>query len=234
MICAIHQPNFFPWIGYFDKIARADVFVFLNKVDYEKSGHSMQCYTNRVAILDQRNEKKNILCPVIREHGPQKIDSVKIKTDVLWKSDLVNILETYYSDAPYKTEAQDLISEIMAYETDLLSEFNINAITTICNALQIDTKFVRQDDLNTSYHSTELLAEICNKVGCDKYLYGGGGSKYQEEKYFIERGVSAIPQNFVPWAYYQRGADFFVGGLSILDALFWIGMDATRDKILLR
>ena len=41
MICAIHQPNFFPWLGYFEKIWRADVFIFLNQVDYEKSGHSM-------------------------------------------------------------------------------------------------------------------------------------------------------------------------------------------------
>ena len=33
-IVAIHQPNFFPWLGFFDKIRRADVFVFLDDVSY--------------------------------------------------------------------------------------------------------------------------------------------------------------------------------------------------------
>src|SRR3546814_3690829 len=46
MIVAIHQPNYLPWLGYFHKIARADVFVFLDDVQFSKNG-----YTNRVRIL---------------------------------------------------------------------------------------------------------------------------------------------------------------------------------------
>ena len=37
-ICAIHQPNFFPWLGYFDKTVRADIFVLLDDVQYQKTG----------------------------------------------------------------------------------------------------------------------------------------------------------------------------------------------------
>ena len=37
-IVSIHQPNFFPWLGFFDKICRADVFIFLDDVQFPKKG----------------------------------------------------------------------------------------------------------------------------------------------------------------------------------------------------
>ena len=47
-VVAIHQPNFFPWLGYFDKIARSDVFIFLDDVQFPKTGG---VWSNRVKIL---------------------------------------------------------------------------------------------------------------------------------------------------------------------------------------
>ena len=39
MILAIHQPNFFPWWPYFEKIEQADMFVFLTHCEFEKNGY---------------------------------------------------------------------------------------------------------------------------------------------------------------------------------------------------
>ena len=36
-LCAIHEPNFFPWLGYFEKMSRSDVFVFLDDAQLQKT-----------------------------------------------------------------------------------------------------------------------------------------------------------------------------------------------------
>jgi len=36
MKIAIHQPQYLPWPGYFNKILQSDIFVFLDDVQYKK------------------------------------------------------------------------------------------------------------------------------------------------------------------------------------------------------
>ena len=43
MIIAIHQPNFCPWLSFFDKMNKADVFVLMINAQYEKNGWQNRC-----------------------------------------------------------------------------------------------------------------------------------------------------------------------------------------------
>ena len=229
-ICAIHQPNFFPWLGFFNKIARTDTFVFLNQVDYEKSGNSMQCYTNRVAVL-RAGKPVWMHCPVIREHGPQAINNVRINNATNWRKERIDLLDQCYRNAPFYKEVSGFVFELINYEEEYLAEYNMAAITSILDKLDIRTQLYRQDELYTEFHSTNLLIEIVEKIGCDGYMYGGGGNKYQDEKLFHEHNIYICPQNFVVQEYKQSD-NVFVGGLSVLDALFFCGFDGTRELIM--
>lgn len=229
MICAIHQPNFFPWMGYFNKIARADVFVFLNQVDYEKSGHSMQCYTNRVAILEN-GKPEWIHCPVVREHGPQAICDVKINNQQDWRSELKRRIENSYKNAEFYEEVSEYIFSLLDFKSDNISDYNIAVIENLTKMFGLQTKIVKQTELNTTRHSTSLLIEIAQAVGCDSYMFGGGGSKYQDETLFEHSGIKLISQSFSMPVYHQAAKEF-VSGLSIIDTLFWCGFEQTANLL---
>lgn len=229
MICTIHQPNFFPWMGYFNKIARADIFIFLNQVDYEKSGHSMQCYTNRVGIL--KNEKASwIRCPVIREHGPQPIHTVRINDTLDWRNDLKKTIRECYQTTKYYNTISGYIFALIDYKTEYVSEYNMYIVSELAKQLELKAKLVRQDQFHIKGHSTKLLIELIKASQCDSYLYGSGGKKYQQNEIFGEQGIKLIYQDFRT-PYYEQVSSTFVPGLSILDTLFHCGFERTRNLL---
>ena len=101
-VCAIHQSNFFPWLGYFDKIKRVDIFVFLNQVNYPKSGNSMSSWCNRVKIMID-GKPDWVSCPVVRESGIQSIESVRIDSGSPWRDKIRKVIEANYKGAPDKS-----------------------------------------------------------------------------------------------------------------------------------
>lgn len=229
MICAIHQPNFFPWLGYFDKIQRADRFVFLDKVSYPKSSKTMSSWGNRVAI-NVSGEKKWINCPVVRESGIQYIDSIKIDNSTKWREKILKTIYLNYKKSPFFEEVYDYISTLINYDVEGLSEYNINAIESISQQLNLNYSFTKQADLNTIYSSNELLIEITQKVACNKYMCGGGSGGYQNDELFAKNSIEVIYQNFNQIPYDQKRMEF-IGGLSIIDALFYCGFKGTEKLI---
>lgn len=227
VVVAIHQPNFFPWSGYFDKIARADIFIFMDNVAYPKSGNSMGCWCNRVKILIQ-GKPAWIHCPVIRKHGAQIIKDVQIDNRKPWKKIILKSLEYNYKKTPFFRECYPVFANLIEFRTDSLAEFNIRSIYGLCKILGIDiNKFIVGSSLKCDAGSTDLLIEMTKAVGGSSYMCGGGASEYQEDEKFFNAGVKLIYQDFRHPEYSQGGLIKFAPGLSILDTLFWTGLSET-------
>lgn len=217
-LCAIHQPNFFPWLGYFDKIRLADVFVFLDNVDYPRSGSGgMGSWSNRVKV-DVQGKPAWFGCPIDKKTSDRAIVDVKIAADPRWKKKSLKTLQMNYAKAPNFDQALPVLEDLIAYETSSLSEFNIHAVKTLSDILGLRTRFVRQSELGTSQSSTALLVEICQSVECDTYLAGGGAGGYQEDALFENAGVTLRYQDFTPKSYGRP--DRFIPGLSVIDYIF--------------
>lgn len=218
-IVAIHQPNFFPWLGYFDKIAQADIFVFLDNVAYPKSGSGSGSWCNRVRVNVQGNAAW-IGCPIRRQSGQQLINDVMVDDSQPWRKKMLKTLELNYRKAPFYQEAMSLLGPLISYESPYLAQFNKHCIQSICAYLGIKGAFMSQSELQTSVKSTDLLIEITKLVGGSAYLCGGGAGGYQQDQLFVENSIELIYQNFTAKIY--GNPERFINGLSVIDYLMYV------------
>jgi hypothetical protein len=220
-VVAIHQPNFFPWLGYFDKIRRADTFIFLDAVDYPRSGSGgMGSWTNRVR-LNIQGEARWVTCPLKRVDLGTPISAVMIDDGQPWRAKLLRTLEANYRRAPRYIATMALIEPLIRNSESNLAAFNIAAIKAIAAVLGLETQFVVQSSLAAEGKATELLTSLVHAVGGGTYLAGGGASGYQEDDTFALRGLELIYQGFVPHAYGDPKR--FIAGLSVIDYLMFDG-----------
>lgn len=216
IVCAIHQPNFFPWLGYFDKIRQADIFIFMDDVAYPKSGSGMGTWTNRVRLAIQ-GQKAWITCPIRRVSGEQRIRDVLIDDRQPWRRKLMRTLEMNYRRCPNYEAAMAVLEPLIRYEADRLAEFNINAITTLSRVFDLSCAFRRQSEMQAEGKATKLLINLTREADAGAYLCGGGAGGYQDDGLFAQSEIGLVFQSFEPRPYGDESR--FLPGLSIIDYL---------------
>ena len=217
MICAIHQPNFFPWLGYFDKIKSSDIFVILDDVQIIKTGSSN---TNRIS-LNINGKSNDFTAPIKRVSGVQNINEVEF-TKTNWKIKLKKTIQANYAKSKNFEKYRDKIFELINFESDNLCEYNINTIKGLCAILNIEykSKFILSSSLDVVTQSEQRIIDICKKVKCDTYISGNGARAYQNEINFKRQGIQLIYQEFEHPIYTQNKGNGFIKGLSSLDYIF--------------
>jgi hypothetical protein len=211
MICSIHQPNYIPYLGLFNKIKESDIFVFYDIAQYTKGD-----YHNRNKIK-WSNWEILLSLPVFLSFW-QKIKDVKFDNKILKKH--LQSIEQNYKRAKYYNEYIPQIREIYSYTWDNISEFNIFTIKRICELLEIKTKFVVLSDIvkNLESKSTDALIDISKLVWADEYISWAGWKNYIEEAKFSNAWIKLRYQNYHHPVYTQLWGDF-IPYMSIIDLL---------------
>ncbi|MBD0370365.1 MAG: WbqC family protein [Pyrinomonadaceae bacterium] len=222
-IVAIHQPNFFPWLGYFNKIARSDLFILMDNAQFPKTGGN---WSNRVRLMIN-GEPQWVTVPVVRAfHGVRSVRQTLINNNAPWRVKLIKTLKTNYNHAPFFESVFTGLEELINNPTDSLADYNTAAITSLAAALRIDSsKLVLGSSLQAEGSATDLLISMIKAVGGTAYLAGGGASGYQEDEKFAAAGIQLIRQDFQHPSYAQTNSREFVPGLSIIDALMNCGFE---------
>ncbi len=221
MIIAIHQPNFIPWIGYFFKISRCDVFVLLDNVQYTKNG-----FINRNRIKTPQGENWLTL-PVIQsgKFGQDIKDTQIVNKDYTVKKTLASITANY-KKAKYYDKYFNEFSNVLNTSDDNLCNLNSSIIKWIAADLDIKTKMIYASELNgITGESTERLVSICKKLNGTDYLAGLGAKKYQEDHLFNSENINVINTPFKHPVYPQLWKEF-LPSMSIMDLLFNCGPES--------
>lgn len=227
-IVAIHQPNFFPWLGYFDKIRRAHTFILLDDVQFPKTGGA---WMNRVNIL-QNHAAHWLTAPIDRGYsGVRTINHMQFVTTE-WRTNLRSQLHVAYHKAPYYDASMAYIEPLLMNDEANLARYNCHVITALCTLLHLnDTRLCLSSTLDVTASSTERLIALTRSVSGTHYLCGGGAEAYQKDDAFAQAGIALTYQSFTPTAYPQHKNDGFIAGLSVIDPLMQLGVDGTRHLI---
>ncbi len=220
MILAAHQPQFLPWLGYFDKMLHCDLFVLLDDVQYKKNE-----WQNRNRIWS-REGGQWLTVPVLHEF-PCEIRAVKINDTTQWKHKHVATLTQTYSHA--KSFSRHWEPWKKMYDADLgtLLEVNLFTINEIRKSLEIATPMKLSSEMKVEGRSTERLVNLCKAAGADTYLAGAGGRDYMDMGLFEKAGIKVIFQQYAHPVYSQFDAGF-VPSLSAVDLIWHHGADAPR------
>jgi hypothetical protein len=222
MVVSIHQPNYIPWIGYFYKIHKSDIFVFLDDVQYTRRG-----FTNRNRIKTHQGVSWLTIPVENKGNYESDINEMKIRNDLNWKENHLKNIEMNYKKSACFNDFYSVFKDCLNKNHENLSDFNIDMIKVICKLLNIKTEFVLSSELNIQETSTERLISICKVLGANKYLSGSGGSKYQDEKIFEDNSLQLVYSDFYEKQYKQLWGDF-TGSLSVIDYIFNCGYNIEK------
>ena len=218
MIVSVHQPQYIPWLGFFDKIARSDCFVFLDLAQYKPREFQNR---NKIRCPDGG---KWLSVPVISKgRGRQRICDVIIDNESAWRRQHLGTLKTCYAKAEFFDRYLPFFEELYAREWERLSDLNVHIIKYILGDLAISKPLYLESKLETSCKGTERIIEICQKLNADAYLSGLGGKEYLKEEKFVPAGIKLLYQDYLHPVYQQQfmqGESDFIPCLSIVDLLF--------------
>jgi len=226
-IVAIHQPNFFPWLGYFDKIARSDVFILLDHVQLQKTGGT---WSNRVKLL-MGGEARWVPAPIVRNfHGVRAISEMEFQSNDPWRDKLQKSLVANYARAPFFHETMDFFEPLILNPENNLARYNGAVVMAVAKRLGLPSeKFRWSSEIGAGEQSSEMLIALTRAVSGNAYMCGGGAEGYQEDALFAAAGIKLIYQNFKHPIYEQLAGRDFVAGLSIIDAFMYCGLSGVQS-----
>ncbi len=240
-IMAAHQPNFIPYLGFFDKLNQSDVFIIRDEVLFvEKDYH----HRNRIRInsVDNINNPqfKWIKVPVnpINDY----IKHVSINKDFRykdrrWRDQILHDIRVNYDKAPFFDRFFPKFEEIFLDHDEKLIHLNMDIINLLKNAFGIKTRVVMASDfgLKPEYYdksdAAEDLVNLCKAVNANVYLSGEGGKVYLNLEPFEREGIEVRFQDYNHPVYKQRFPGF-VPNMGAVDALFCVGsMPALKSEV---
>lgn len=226
LIIATHQPNYIPWLGYFYKLSKADIFVFLDDVQFSKTGAHNYHY------IKTADGPLKLKIPVTHKFV-DPIKNVKTNDHGGWKQRHLDELEKHYKTAPFYSQIINDFTKVVMADYENLSDLNVAIILFIADKFGITPKIVFSSSLELESRNEQKIIEICSALKATGYYSGRGAMAYQEEENFSKEGIQLIYDTFTPVEYPQFDGEF-QKNVTVLDFLMHHGYNWEYYKELLK
>jgi hypothetical protein len=168
MKITIHQPEHFPYLGFFQKMKSADLFVILDDVQYTKNN-----FQNRNKFKNKNGVDEWFTIELESHANTKLIKDILVSQNPKWKRIILNKLQTNLGID---------FSEI--YDYDKLVDINLASINYCREKLNITTPIVLSSELKIKSTSSQRLSDICKHFNAKEYISGVGGRGYLDESLF--------------------------------------------------
>lgn len=216
MIVSIHQPNYLPYLGYFNKINDSDIFVIYDTAQYVKNG-----FDNKNKIRTKDGFMYLTIPLRSSDCYKRRFSDVKLPENCNWQSKHWKAIHANYAVSEYYNDYASYLEKIYNSKWKMLVEISEAIIRFMIKELSIDVQIIKASELqiDTELKSTDKLIQILKQVSATKYISGPSGKNYMETGKFKENNIELIYQDFTIQEYKQRYPGF-IGGLSAIDLLF--------------
>ena len=227
--CVIMQPTYFPWVGYFDLIQKADVFVFLNDVQFAKQSWQVK---NRI-----KSQGKELMLTVPVKKSPLStlIKEIQIDNSKKWQKNHLKSIFYNYNKSDFFNEVYPALEYLLHHNTTTLAELNIAIIKDISHRILGEKSFINSCDLIIKpKDKIDRIIQICNAVNATNYLSPKGSIDYLKSMNYKEKfrkaGISFETHEYLQKEYKQMSSPF-IPYLSIVDLLFNKGFETAKSLI---
>jgi len=218
VLLSAHQPTYLPWMGLLNKIYNSNIFIILDKVQYEKGG-----YINRTKIKTSQGAHW-LTIPVPRDSYKKKINEVWTVDENEWCIKHTETVKHNYKKCDYFRDAKGWGTLSLP-----LSHINTTVIRQLCDTFDIQTPLMYQPALGSK--KQDFIIDLCKYFNADAFLFGAKGRDYVDVEYFKKQGIEPLFQDFRCIEYPQQWGGDFIPGLSVIDALFNVGAEKTFKLI---
>lgn len=227
MRIAIMQPYFFPYIGYFQLIKAADMFIFFDDVSYIKKGWINRNYicinkhTHCFSVpIENASQSRSIRKTLI-----SKIEYIR------WTKKFIDSLTHSYKKQLYFAEGMSIVEKVLSSSVSSIADLAIISVQACCKALGISTPMHCASAIPSGLAGENRLIEICHHYGANRYINAPGGKSLYNSTKFASCGIRLEFLQTSLSAYPVKGRDC-ITGLSVLDAILCCGQEYTGNKLL--
>lgn len=222
MIVTIMQPAYLPWLGYFQRVARAEIFVVLDHVAIDRNSKTKFANRNKVRTKDGW-----VWLTVPLKNGSDRLDRIEIANDEPWARKHASTIRSSYGKAAYFADYGPRLLETYERHWDKLVDLTEASNAYFFEALGIQTKQVRSSELGVGGTKDALIVNICRELGATAYISGPFGRTYLDASAFETAGIELIFHDYAHPTYKQVMPGF-EPYMSVVDLMMSCGPESFR------